>query len=163
MSIIGWYYLHENGALIYKRELGDTAADIRESTFAKGLWPLDPEDRAGAWRIVVEGLAAGANKERVMELATLWHCNDADADNYANHLGITLGLDGNVWHATPPWFENVQKSSNGFGETKLEALAELCKDLGYQPSKMWGATFADLLKPPSSKAEGADPIEGQAR
>ena len=149
MSIIGWYYLHENGSLIYKRELGDTAADIRESTFAKGLWPLDPQDRAGAWRIVVESLAAGANKDRVEELAELWHCNDADADNYAEHLGVTIQRDGNAWCATPPWFENLQESPAGFGETKLEALAELCRELGYRPSKMWGAAFADLLKPKS--------------
>jgi hypothetical protein len=47
MSIIGWYYLHENGSLIYKREIGGTAADIRESDLARGLWPLDPQDRAG--------------------------------------------------------------------------------------------------------------------
>ena len=33
----GWYYLHTNGDLIYKRELGGTAADIRESDFAKQL------------------------------------------------------------------------------------------------------------------------------
>jgi hypothetical protein len=25
------YYLHQNGSLIYKRELGDTVADLRES------------------------------------------------------------------------------------------------------------------------------------
>lgn len=50
MSIIGWYYLHQNSDLIYKHEFGGTAADIRESDFARGLWPMDPEDRAGAWR-----------------------------------------------------------------------------------------------------------------
>jgi hypothetical protein len=65
MSIEGWYYLHTNGELIYKRELGETAADIRESPFAKGLWPLDVSDRENAWRICVEGLAAGANRARV--------------------------------------------------------------------------------------------------
>ena len=65
MSIIGWYYLHTNGDLLYKRELEGTAADIRESSFAKMLWPVDSEDRAGAWRIVVEALACGANPERV--------------------------------------------------------------------------------------------------
>ena len=48
MAIEGWYYLHENGDMIYKRELGGTDADIRESSFAKMLWPFDPDDRAGA-------------------------------------------------------------------------------------------------------------------
>jgi hypothetical protein len=51
MALQGWYYLHTNGSLIYKRELGGTAADIRESDFARAMWPLDPADRAGAWRI----------------------------------------------------------------------------------------------------------------
>ncbi len=57
----GWYYLHTNGELIYKRDLDGTAADIRESTFARALWPMEPSDREGAWRILIEGLAAGAN------------------------------------------------------------------------------------------------------
>ena len=91
--IQGWYYLHTNGSLIYKRELGRTAADIRESDFARGLWPLDPSDREGAWRIVIEGLAAGANPA-------------------------------------------------------------LAKELGYAPTKMWGATFADLLNKRENARDG---------
>ena len=77
--MIGWYYLHTNGDLIYKRDLDGTASDIRESTFARGLWPMDPSDRSGAWRILVESLAAEANPVRVKELADKWECNDADA------------------------------------------------------------------------------------
>lgn len=145
MSIQGWYYLHTNGSLIYKRELGGTAADIRESDFARGLWPFDPTDREGAWRIVVEALAAGADKKRIDELAALWHCNDADADNYAGRVGVNLFEDGNQWCATDMHFVNIQESPAGFGNTKLEAMSALCKDLGYRPSKMWGATFVDLL------------------
>jgi len=38
--IEGYYYLHMNGDLIYKRETGDTAADIRESDFAVAMWPF---------------------------------------------------------------------------------------------------------------------------
>lgn len=146
----GWYYLHVNGSLIYKREMGGTAADIRESDFARGLWPVDPSDRAGAWRIVVEGLAAGASRERVMELAARWKCDDEDAAVYAKHVGAQLYKDGDHWCATRRDFANLQESPAGFGPTCLEALAELAKALGYKPSKMWGATFADLLKVPES-------------
>ena len=68
MSISGWYYLHTNGELIYKRDLDGTAADIRESDFARALWPMDPTDRESAWTILVEALALGANEERIAEL-----------------------------------------------------------------------------------------------
>lgn len=145
MSLIGWYYLHTNGDLIYKRELGGTAADIRESPFAVMLWPLDPEDRAGAWRIVVEALACGAKPERVKELAEKWHCDDEDAQIYAKHIGAKLKMDGNQWCATGKNFVNLQESPAGFGTTALEALAELCKGLNFKPAKMWGTTFAEMV------------------
>ena len=146
MSIIGWYYLHTNGELIYKREIDGTAADIRESPFAIGLWPMDPEDRAGAWQICVEGLAAGANKERVLNLASLWECDENDAPNYASFLGCSIYMDGNKWCAVGPKFRNLQEDHAGFGNTPVEAFAELCRALGFRPSKMWGHTFKSLLE-----------------
>lgn len=146
MPIIGWYYLHTNGDLIYKRELGETAADIRESPFAVGLWPVDQTDRKTAWDVCVEGLAAGANKIRIADLAKKWGCNNEDAAKYAEIVGCKIERDGNVWCATAPNFINLQESPAGYGKTALEAMAELCRALGYKPSKMWGATFKDLLK-----------------
>lgn len=145
MSIIGWYYLHINGDMIYKREMGETAAGIRESNFARGLWPLDPQDRAGAWRICVEGLAAGASKERVIELAKKWGCDENDAQNYAKYLGGNIAMDGDHWSATGPGFRDLQLDHAGFGKTPVEAFADLCKKFGYRPSKMWGQTFQSLL------------------
>ena len=71
MGLEGWYYMHENGEMIYKRELGGTAADIRESTFAKMPWPFDPDDRAGAWHIVVDGLACGQTRA----VLRIWQIN----------------------------------------------------------------------------------------
>jgi hypothetical protein len=143
--IQGWYYLHTNGDLIYKRELGGTAADIRESDFARALWPLDPNDREMAWAIIVEGLAAGANPERIKELADKWGCDNEDALMYAEYVGCVLGVDGNQKTATRKDFEDLQLSPAGFGDTYLEAMAALCKELGYKPSKMWGSTFKNLL------------------
>ena len=142
----GWYYLHTNGELIYKRELGGTAADIRESNFARGLWPLDPTDRAGAWNICIESLSAGANKDRVLQLAAKWGCDNEDAEHYAEYVGCLLSVDGNQQCATRKDFVCLAESPAGFGDTCLEAMADLCKTLGYKPSKMWGATFKDLLK-----------------
>ena len=93
LSIEGWYYLHTNGDLIYKRELGGTAADIRESDFARSMWPFDPTDREGAWRILVEASSLGAKPERIRELASLWQCDDADAQHFADLLNITLQME----------------------------------------------------------------------
>ncbi|MDT8900927.1 hypothetical protein [Anaeroselena agilis] len=146
MAIIGWYYLHINGDLIYKRELGDTAADIRESDMARMLWPIDPTNRATAWRILVEALALGANRQRINDLVEKWGCNNKDAHNYADYCGLNLFQDGNSWCATRQDFINLQESPSGFGDTCLEAMADLCKSLGYRPSKMWGASFEDLVR-----------------
>jgi hypothetical protein len=143
---IGWYYLHTNGELIYKRELGETAADIRESDFARMLWPLDPEEREGAWRILIEAQCLGANPARIKELAEKWHCNDVDAAVYAERVGVTLERDGDMWCAKKKDFTNLQESPAGFGKTCLDALASLCEALGFRPSKMWDATFHDLVK-----------------
>lgn len=144
--IQGWYYLHVNGELIYKRDLNGTAADIRESDFAVGMWPVDIEDRKGAWNTLVEAWAAGAKQYRLLELAEKWGCDDNDAMVYTDVIGANLFLDGNKWCATRLDFEDLQKSPAGFGHNALEALAELCKALGYKPSKMWGQTFESLLK-----------------
>jgi hypothetical protein len=146
MGIEGWYYLHENGDLIYKRELGGTAADIRDSDFARGMWPIDPQDRAGAWTILIEAGAAGARPERMAELAEKWHCDNNDALMFAERFGLLLTRDGNQFVATRSDFTNLHDSPAGFGDTCLAAFTELAKELGYRPSKMWGASFADLVK-----------------
>lgn len=153
MSIVGWYYLHEGGDLIYKRELGGTAADIREGGFARAMWPCDPNDRESAWNILVEALALGARHDRVLELAEKWRCTDADAAVYADRLGITLIMDGNAWCAHRSDFINLQESPAGFGETCLEALAKLCKALGYEGGTMWNATFKDLASGNAAPAQ----------
>ena len=142
----GWYYLHINGDLIYKPDTPGIAADIRESNFCKAMWAFDTTKRADAWKILVEGLAIGADKSRVDELAKKWGCDNNDAQNYADLLDIGLQIDGDQWCATPSWFENLQESVAGFGDTCLEALADLCKGLGFKGGKMWAPTFESLLK-----------------
>ena len=145
MEIIGWYYLHTNGELIYKRNFDGTEADIRESSFSRALWPVDPSDRAGGWTILVEALAAGANEQFVMDRAEQWNCDDEDARIYAERVGCILSRDGNAWCATRKDFVDLAQSPAGFGDTCLKAMAELAKTLGYRPSKM-GRGFADYLK-----------------
>jgi hypothetical protein len=141
----GWYYLHTNGELIYKPD-PEAAADIRDSTFARGLWAIDAEDRLTAWNVLVEALAAGATKARVDVLAHKWRCDDKDAINYAQRVGCSLRRDGNAWMAARHDFEDIQSSPCGFGDTCLEAMADLARVLGYQPALMWPTTFKDLLQ-----------------
>lgn len=156
MALTGWYYLHINKELIYKPETdGSTAADIRESNFCHSMWPIDPSDRAGAWSLLVEAKSLGANPERIKGLAEKWGCNDADAQKYADYLGLTLQMDGNKWCATPPWFTNLQESAAGFGDTCLDAMADLCKELGFTGGKMWNTTFETLLS--NNQKQGAKP------
>lgn len=145
MTTIGWYYLHKNGSLIYKPS-PDAITDIRDSDLALCAWPMDPGDRMGAWNIVVEGLALGANEDRVAELANKWQCGDDDAEHYAKILGVTIDRDGDAWCAKQPSFENLQVSDAGFGASKLRALSDLAKVMGLKGGKMWRATFADLCR-----------------
>jgi hypothetical protein len=142
-TIQGWYYLHENKELIYKNN-PDAITDIRDSDLCHSAWPWDGS-RQSAWTILVEGLALGANPERIKELAGKWGCNDNDVINYAACIGVELGVDGNQKTATRKDFVNIQESSIGFGVTYLEAMAALCKDLGYTGGKMWNHTFESLV------------------
>ena len=157
MSIIGWYYLHTNGSLIYKPG-PDAIADIHDSDFARCSWPMDPEQREGAWDICIEGTALGADPARVTELAHKWRCDDADANEYANRAGITINRHGNVWCATGPGFTNLQESPAGFGDTKLEAMAALAKEMGLRAGHIWRASFRDLLKQAAQQPAQGDTV-----
>lgn len=143
--IVGYYYLHENGELIYKPGEG-SAADIRDSPFAIGMWAVDPNDRSTAWNLLVEAFASGVDSSRIHELAWKWGCNDKDAGIYASKVGCLLGIDGDQKTATRIDFLDIQESPCGFGDTYLEAMADLTKQLGYKPNKMWRSKFEDLMK-----------------
>lgn len=141
--IQGWYYLHENKELIYKNN-PDAIVDIRDSDLCHSAWAWDGQ-RPTAWQILTEALSLGAKKERIKELAEKWGCTDADAENYAGYLGIELGMDGNAYYARRSDFENLQESLIGFGDSYLEAISELAKELGYKGGKMWNTTLKDLV------------------
>lgn len=141
--IQGWYYLHVNKELIYKNN-PDAITDIRDSDLCHSAWAWDGQ-RPTAWQILTEALSLGAKKERIHELAEKWGCTDVDAGNYAKYLGIELGMDGNAHYARCADFKNLQESPIGFGNSYLEAMSELAKELGYKGGKMWNATFKDLV------------------
>ena len=158
MTIAGYYYLHTNCDLIFKRYLdGGQVADFRESSFVRHFWSLDPQDRETAWQIVVESSAIGADPKRVAELAALWKCDDNDAPNYAAAIGLDLYMDGNAWCASRPNKINLQECPHGFGATALEAMTDLAKRLGMRAQKTWGPTFAGLVQCPCDSAPKIDP------
>lgn len=142
--IEGYYYLHTNKELIYKPD-PDAIVDIRESDFCHSAWAWDGQ-RQTAWQILVEALSLGAKKDRINKLSKKWNCDGDDALNYANYLGITLGSDGNQKTAYGKNFTNQQECPCGFGDTYLEAMSDLCKQIGFSGGKMWNATFKDLIK-----------------
>ena len=141
----GYYYLHENGELIYKPDSDYVVADFRESDLVRMFWSFDSEYRETAWQLLVEALAIGAKKERVMELANKWGCNDKDAENYCNLIKVDFKRDGDSWCVHKKDFTNIQESPCGFGDTILEALSELCKALDFKTTKLnWHSTFKQL-------------------
>lgn len=158
MPIDGYYYLHSNGSLIWKRYLdGGQAADFRESTFVRHFWTLDLSDREQAWSLLIEALAIGAPKERVNDLASQWSCNDTDAPIYADRMGFDLYMDGNAWCTTRRNTIDLQSCPHGFGDTALEAVADLAKQLGMRAQKTWGPTFKSLIECPCDGSKKIEP------
>jgi hypothetical protein len=74
-----YYYLHTNGDLIGKNPAYTSEADFTESDFVKTFWLIETDDRADAWRVVLEALARGARVDRVRELAEKWGLSKTDA------------------------------------------------------------------------------------
>lgn len=148
----GYYYLHENKDLIYKPYDDGRIADFRESDLVRAFWPLNVADRAMAWQLLIEAAAAGAKESRINGLASLWQCDDKDAQIYAEKIGVMLQMDGNKFHATKLDYTNPMESPEGFGDTALWAMVDLCKALEFKPTKLnWHSNFHDLVSAGSSK------------
>lgn len=119
--IEGYYYLHTDGNLIYKRDMPGITEDFEESDFVKAYWPIDPTNRLFAWNLLVGALAKGADKYKIRELATKWRCDNVDAKIYAHYAGYDLGYD-TEWSAT-------KDDIIGRGKTCLEAMADCLKKI----------------------------------
>jgi hypothetical protein len=98
--IAGYYYLHANGAVLYKRAAPGVITDFENSDLVKCWWPVEPDDRRGAWRILIEASARGATPETIAQHAHLWHCDSPDAYRYALREGIELREDAGEFVAT---------------------------------------------------------------
>lgn len=126
MNENGYYYLHTNGDLIWKKFRPES------SDFVRRVWEFKP-DRARAWFIVIEALAMGANQKRIDELVEKWELTDEDARYFIKEVvcndveQFKLFRDGNQWCAAFYDFIDIEESQCGFGDTCLKALAELAK------------------------------------
>lgn len=144
--IDGYYYLHENKSLVFKHK-GYPIEDMRDSDLVKAIWTVDGSDRCNAWGILVEASCLGADKNRIKELADKWSCDNEDGKIYCKHIGVKLSLDGDSYCATKKDFTNLQECPAGFGENVIDALSDLCKELGYRHSKLnWHKKFTELVK-----------------
>lgn len=121
------YYLHTNGELIYRAH---AQADDFDSNFVKAYWWIDIKNRADAWKVGINALAKGAKKERVFELKEKWNLTDDDAKIFAQRHKpeLELYMDGNQWCVRKKG-ESMPECFIGFGDTALEALAELSKQM----------------------------------
>lgn len=87
MSNDGWYYLHTNGELIWKK-----CKPEDDSPFVKRIWSVDTTDRMNAWKIVLEAFLLGGRGDRIKELAQKWHLTFEDSIEMLKHAsenGIT--------------------------------------------------------------------------
>lgn len=121
--MIGWYYLHMNGDLIWKKFRPEEEA----GGFVRKVWSFDPADRGNAWVIVTEALALGARKDRVEELISKWRLTDEDAQEFAKRANLKLFMDGDEWCAGFHDFVDLQESQAGFGPRCVDAIANLAR------------------------------------
>ncbi len=129
MNEHGWYYLHTNGDLIWKR----FRPEVEAGGFVRKVWKLDTSDRGNAWLIIIEAMALGARKSRTEALIAKWGLTDDDALEFVKQATskgepvFRLFRDGDQWCATFADFVNVQESQCGFGARAVDALADLAR------------------------------------
>lgn len=142
-DLAGFYYLHENGTLIFKRWDEGRVEDFSKSDFVKCYWPLDNGKRADCWHIIIEASVAGVNAERIRVLQELWGCDERDANVFAAYVGVSLvQCEDDGWLATvPDAFHRIR----GSGKGATEALVSLCRGLGWKASKR-RVSFEELVR-----------------
>jgi len=93
----GYYYLHTDGNLIFKRFCPDP------SDFVRKIWPVDISNRASAWKIILEALALKGNVNKIKELSEKWNCDLKDLVEYiVRTKPSNLEIDG-----LKLYFENI--------------------------------------------------------
>lgn len=155
--MITYYYLHTNGSLINKKDFPGIVQDLLESDFVVKFWEMNGEKRKTAWDFLVEAHACGVTLKTLLPLAERWGCDDIDSVIYAQVVGCGLTWCAGEWHCQSKTARyDFGRRQVGIGKLALEAMADLCKKLGYLCSKTNGHTFMNLLVIPAPKPN-ADP------
>ncbi|SPA17212.1 hypothetical protein [Cupriavidus taiwanensis] len=138
----GFFYLHREGDLLFKRNLPHVEDDLRRAEFVLAFWPVDWHNRETQWRMLIEAMAGGAQHERVMELARHWLLTNDDAQEYARRISVELDYyePGGLWRACCLRLP----AACGTGQDALHALASLAQVLGLRIGKHRYPTFSEL-------------------
>jgi len=111
----GWYYLHTNGELIFKKYKPELDSD-----FVKQIWEVIPDERESAWVICIEASALGANPERILNLAEKWGLTNEDGQTFASRVGLVLHEGSETgWMVS-----DKSNEQQGFGVTALAAFSQ---------------------------------------
>jgi hypothetical protein len=102
--IVGYYYLHTDGSVLWKPIAPGLIEDFENSDLVRCYWPCDPSDRRGAYRILIEATALGADPQRLANLARQWLCSNDDVREYARREGIELVTVAGQYVASLPGF-----------------------------------------------------------
>lgn len=125
MSIIGFYYAHTNGELIFKHE----KPEMELGGFVKRVWPFDPEDRSGAYCILIEASVIGAKQERIAQLLERWQITDDDCITVAGPMHgmliIQNGPRGSCSKWAAKWVDD--DITVGYGATAFESMVCLVR------------------------------------
>lgn len=80
------YYLHTNGDIIGKNPIVNEDGGYFDSPFVKHVWEIDTENRADAWRLILQALNLGCSIPRAKEMIDKWGLTYEDS----KHMLIAL-------------------------------------------------------------------------
>ena len=85
--ITGYYYLHTNGSLVYKPAIVvENDECYFDSDFVKYHWSFDKDNRADAWKIILQALYFDASIPEIKELIKKWNITPDDFKFYLGYL-----------------------------------------------------------------------------
>lgn len=126
-----FYYLDPNGRLVFKSKDYDRNF-LDEAVHVIAYWILDLNDRAAAYRMLLQALTLGADKEEIYEHAAEFNMNNQDVERYLVRYKMMSERAGNVWQVKMI----DQLHPIGTGNTKFQALADWCLKKSAQKSAL---------------------------
>lgn len=129
-EILGYYYLHVNGNLIWKRYIDDKQEEeIYNSDLVKKFWTIRENERESLWAVAIEAYCWGneVTAPQVEEFSIKHNLSNLDGEFFAERAGMyvaqssdsvyTVGFIGDIG-ATP---------QIGTGKNALKAFIDLAR------------------------------------